>query len=90
MVLALCDQAAAQWRCRDWFDPALDLRRMQGKEDALRTAFIEMDRDGSGHLDPEELSECLARCGFRITKHQVCALHYTACPRAVQPYVPPG
>ena len=46
----------------------------QGKEDALRTAFIEIDRDGSGHLDPEELSECLARCGFRITKHQVLAL----------------
>ena len=47
---------------------------MQGKEEALRGAFIEMDKDGSGHLDGEELASCLAACGFRITKHQVLAL----------------
>lgn len=47
---------------------------LQGKEEALRTAFIEIDKDGSGHLDAEELAECLQLCGFRITKHQVIAL----------------
>lgn len=47
---------------------------LQGKEEALRTAFIQIDKDGSGHLDSEELSECLQLCGFRITKHQVIAL----------------
>jgi Ca2+-binding EF-hand superfamily protein len=47
---------------------------MQGKEEALRTAFIEIDTDGSGHLDAEELAECLQLCGFRITKHQVIAV----------------
>lgn len=47
---------------------------LQGKEEALRTAFIEIDKDGSGHLDSEELAECLQLCGFRITKHQVIAL----------------
>lgn len=47
---------------------------LQGREDALRTAFIEIDKDGSGHLDAEELSECLQLCGLRITKHQVIAL----------------
>lgn len=47
---------------------------MQGREDALRSAFIEIDRDGSGHLDAEELAECLLLAGFRITKHQVIAL----------------
>jgi Ca2+-binding EF-hand superfamily protein len=47
---------------------------VQGKEEALRTAFIELDKDGSGHLDVEELAACLLGCGFRITKHQVLAL----------------
>jgi Ca2+-binding EF-hand superfamily protein len=47
---------------------------LQGKEEALRTAFIEIDKDGSGHLDCDELSDCLQLCGFRITKHQVIAL----------------
>lgn len=47
---------------------------LQGKEEALRTSFIEIDKDGSGHLDCEEMNECLQLCGFRITKHQVIAL----------------
>jgi Ca2+-binding EF-hand superfamily protein len=47
---------------------------LQGKEEALRSAFIETDKDGSGHLDAEELAACLLASGFRITKHQVLAL----------------
>ena len=36
--------------------------------------MIEIDKDGSGHLDAEEMSECLTRAGFRVTKHQVIVL----------------
>ena len=44
---------------------------MQGREEALRGAFLELDADGSGHLDAEELAAALASAGFRTTKHQV-------------------
>lgn len=43
---------------------------MQGREEALRGAFLELDADGSGHLDAEELAAALAAAGFRTTKHQ--------------------
>jgi Ca2+-binding EF-hand superfamily protein len=42
-----------------------------GKEDSLRTAFIEMDVDGSGYLNEAELEAALSKVGGVQLLHPV-------------------
>uniref|UniRef100_A0A7S0S6H3 EF-hand domain-containing protein n=1 Tax=Chlamydomonas leiostraca TaxID=1034604 RepID=A0A7S0S6H3_9CHLO len=45
-----------------------------GKEEAIRTAFIEHDKNGSGVLSGEELEAALAAAGLKFTRHQAISL----------------
>jgi len=45
-----------------------------GKEDALRTSFIEMDIDGSGFLNEPELEGALNKAGINISKQEVITI----------------
>jgi len=45
-----------------------------GKEDALRTSFIEMDVDGSGFLNEAELEGALTKAGIPISKQEVITI----------------
>jgi EF-hand domain pair len=45
-----------------------------GKGDAIRTAFIEMDSEGSGHIAGNELEVALSKAGLKFTRHQMIAL----------------
>jgi len=45
-----------------------------GKEDALRTAFIEMDVDGSGYLNDAELEGALQKAGISILRQEVITI----------------
>jgi len=40
----------------------------------IRTAFIEMDTDGSGYLDDHELEAALAKAGLKFQAHQIISL----------------
>jgi len=46
----------------------------KGREDELRTAFIEMDTDGSGYLSLEELEKALKKAGSNLLKHEVISI----------------
>ena len=48
--------------------------QVAGKEDAIRTAFIESDKAGSGVLSGEELEAALAKAGLKFTRHQAICL----------------
>lgn len=48
--------------------------QVAGREDLVRTAFIEMDKNGSGLLSGEELEGALASAGLKFTRHQAIAL----------------
>mmetsp|Transcript_2187 Transcript_2187/g.5552 ORF Transcript_2187/g.5552 Transcript_2187/m.5552 type:complete len:646 (+) Transcript_2187:132-2069(+) len=45
-----------------------------GKEDAIRTAFIEFDKDGSGKLSGEDFEAALRAAGLKFTRHQAISL----------------
>jgi hypothetical protein len=45
-----------------------------GKEDELRSAFIEMDTDGSGYLNLEELEAALEKAGVGLVKQEVITI----------------
>eukprot|EP00775_Hariotina_reticulata_P011400 gene11400-11548_t len=45
-----------------------------GKADAVRTALIEADREGLGHITGEQLEQALAAAGLKFTRHQVIGL----------------
>lgn len=45
-----------------------------GKEDAIRTALIEYDRDGSGRLSGEDFEMALRAAGLKFTRHQAISL----------------
>lgn len=49
-------------------------QQVVGKEQEVRTSFIEMDTNGSGQLSGEELEEALLKAGLRFTRHQIIAL----------------
>lgn len=46
----------------------------QGNEEEIRTAFIEMDTDGSGYLSGDELEAALAKAGLKFQRHQIISL----------------
>jgi len=46
----------------------------QSREDELRTAFIEMDTDGSGHLTEDELDTALAKAGIGLVKQEIITI----------------
>mmetsp|Transcript_40195 Transcript_40195/g.89186 ORF Transcript_40195/g.89186 Transcript_40195/m.89186 type:complete len:635 (-) Transcript_40195:736-2640(-) len=48
--------------------------QVAGREDAVRTAFIEMDKNGSGVLSGEELEAALGSAGLKFTRHQAISL----------------
>ena len=50
--------------------------RAQIKDNAeeIRTAFIEMDADGSGYLDDDELETALSKAGLKFQRHQIISL----------------
>jgi Ca2+-binding EF-hand superfamily protein len=45
-----------------------------GREDVIRTAFIEYDKNGSGVLSGEELEAALSAAGLKFTRHQAISL----------------
>ncbi len=45
-----------------------------GKEDAVRTALIEFDKDGSGMLSGEDFEAALRAAGMKFTRHQAISL----------------
>lgn len=45
-----------------------------GKADGVRTALIETDREGLGHITGEQLEQALAAAGLKFTRHQVIGL----------------
>ncbi|KAL6762171.1 hypothetical protein V8C86DRAFT_2521922 [Haematococcus lacustris] len=45
-----------------------------GKDDIIRTAFIECDKSGSGQLSGDELEEALTAAGLKFTRHQAISL----------------
>lgn len=45
-----------------------------GKEDALRSAFIEMDVDGSGYLSGGELEGALAKAGVTVNTQEIITI----------------
>ena len=45
-----------------------------GKEDAIRTAFIEFDRNGSGKLNGDSFEAALQAAGLKFTRHQAISL----------------
>lgn len=48
--------------------------QISGREEAVRTAFIKMDRNGSGSLSGSELEAALAAAGLKFTRHQAISL----------------
>eukprot|EP00955_Chlamydomonas_euryale_P010403 111758-Chlamydomonas_euryale.AAC.6 len=48
--------------------------QISGREDAVRTAFIAMDKNGSGQLSGSELEGALREAGLKFTRHQAMAL----------------
>jgi hypothetical protein len=61
---------------RSDFDRVLERVKVLGggKEDALRTAFIEMDVDGSGYLNEAELAGALAKAGIEVVQQEVITI----------------
>lgn len=45
-----------------------------GREELIRTAFIEHDKNGSGLLSGEELEAALSAAGLKFTRHQAISL----------------
>jgi EF-hand domain-containing protein 1 len=43
-------------------------------EDAIRAAFIEADKAGTGQLGSDNVEQPLKACGLRFTSHQVVVL----------------
>jgi hypothetical protein len=48
--------------------------QIAGREDAVRTAFISLDKNGSGQLSGEELEGALCAAGLKFTRHQAMSL----------------
>lgn len=48
--------------------------QISGREEAIRTAFIAMDKNGSGMLSESELEGALAAAGLKFTRHQAVSL----------------
>ena len=48
--------------------------QVSGREEALRTAFIQSDRSGTGMLNLDELEGALASAGLKFTRHQATTL----------------
>ncbi|MEW5310689.1 MAG: hypothetical protein WDW38_002460 [Sanguina aurantia] len=48
--------------------------QVQGKSEAVRSAFIEMDKSGSGSMSGEELEGALYKAGMKFTRHQAVVL----------------
>lgn len=48
--------------------------QVTGREEAVRTAFIEQDKGGSGSLSREELEAALSSAGLKFTRHQAISL----------------
>ena len=48
--------------------------QVNGREDAVRTAFIEADRAGNGTLSGDELDAALTSAGLKYTRHQTISL----------------
>ena len=44
-------------------------------ETQLRLAFIEMDADGSGYLDRDELGLALSKAGISLSAQQIITIH---------------
>lgn len=49
--------------------------QISGREDAVRTAFISMDKNGSGLLTASELEAALKAAGLKFTRHQAMSLY---------------
>mmetsp|Transcript_4241 Transcript_4241/g.7013 ORF Transcript_4241/g.7013 Transcript_4241/m.7013 type:complete len:624 (-) Transcript_4241:564-2435(-) len=45
-----------------------------GREDAIRTALIEFDKNGSGLLEQDQLEAALSAAGLKFTRHQAVSL----------------
>lgn len=45
-----------------------------GKEDAIRTAFIEFDKHGSGKLSGDHFEAALHAAGLKFSRHQAISL----------------
>ena len=48
--------------------------QISGREEDMRTAFIQMDANGSGLLSGDELEGALRATGLKFTRHQCMAL----------------
>ena len=61
---------------RSDFDQVISRVKALGsdKEESLRTAFIEMDVDGSGYLNEAELEAALAKAGIEVVKQEVITI----------------
>lgn len=51
--------------------------QIKGNQEEIRTAFIEMDTDGSGYLDGDELEAALGKAGLKFQRHQIISLRRT-------------
>ncbi|CAD7701459.1 unnamed protein product [Ostreobium quekettii] len=49
-------------------------KQVSGREDEVRTCFINVDTDGTGCLSMSELEAALEKANFKFTKHQAVAL----------------
>ncbi|KAK3248003.1 hypothetical protein CYMTET_42513 [Cymbomonas tetramitiformis] len=63
------------WKFSDYNSVLKEVKSVgKGKEDALRSAFIEMDTDGSGYLSGDELGNAMNLAGVSVNKQQVITI----------------
>ena len=50
------------------------MKQVKGAEDAIRTAFIEADKAGTGRLSATDVEVPLKASGLKFTSHQIVVL----------------